>query len=60
MSGHGGPIDGSRALALMREDVAYLQALGESAEAARAALPLARRDGAQLAIHAENVARVHG
>lgn len=60
VSGHGGPIDGSRALALMREDVAYLQALQESAEAGRAALPLARRDKAQLAIHAENVQRVHG
>lgn len=60
VSGHGGPIDGPRALALMREDVAYLQALGESEAAARAALPRARRDAAMLKIHAENVQRVHG
>ena len=58
--GHGGPVDGVRALALLREDVAYLEALGESAEAARRALPVARRDKRMLEIHAENVARAHG
>ncbi len=60
VSGHGGPIDGTRALALMREDVAYLQALAQGDAAGRAALPLARRDRPMLAIHADNVRRVHG
>ena len=34
--GHGGPIDGTRALAILREDRAYLEALraGEDARAA--------------------------
>lgn len=50
--GHGGPIDGARALAIMREDVAYLQALPD------AELPLARRGAQMRSIHAENVARV--
>ena len=60
VSGHGGPIDGARALALMREDVAYLQALGDGHAAGRAALPLARRGPRMLEIHAENAKRVHG
>ena len=60
VSGHGGPIDGARALAIMREDVAYLQALGEGDAAGRAALPLTRRDRRMLELHAENVRRVHG
>ena len=51
--GHGAPIDGVRALALMREDVAYLQGLPDEAP-----LPLARRDRRQREIHAENVERV--
>ena len=49
------PLDGARALAILREDVAYLEALlgaAPSAAAARAAR------AAQRAIHAENVARV--
>jgi glyoxylase-like metal-dependent hydrolase (beta-lactamase superfamily II) len=51
--GHGEPLDGARALAIMREDVAYLQGLpGE------APLPLARRGRRQREIHAENVERV--
>ena len=58
--GHGGPVDGPRALALMREDVAYLQALVDDADAGRAALPIARRDRPMLDIHAANVRRVHG
>lgn len=58
VSGHGGPIDGARALAIMREDVAYLQALGEGGKAGRKALPVARRDRRMLEIHAENVRRV--
>ncbi len=57
VSGHGGPIDGVRALALLREDVTYLEALADGNEAGAAALPLARRSKPMLAIHAENVAR---
>jgi glyoxylase-like metal-dependent hydrolase (beta-lactamase superfamily II) len=52
--GHGGPIDAQRALAIMREDVAYLQALPDP----DAPLPLARRTGRQREIHEENVGRV--
>jgi glyoxylase-like metal-dependent hydrolase (beta-lactamase superfamily II) len=54
--GHGGAIDGTRAAALLREDVMYLNALRD--RGAEAQLPLARRTGAQKAIHAENVAAV--
>ena len=53
--GHGGPIDGQRALALLREDRAYLEAL--RSKGADAPLPLARRTDAQRKIHAENVTR---
>jgi glyoxylase-like metal-dependent hydrolase (beta-lactamase superfamily II) len=49
--GHGGPIDGTRAAALLREDRAYLEALPD------AQLPLARRTGAQRKIHERNVTR---
>ena len=52
--GHGGPIDGTRAAAILREDRAYLEALLADGEGAK--LPLARRNGAQKAIHAANVA----
>jgi glyoxylase-like metal-dependent hydrolase (beta-lactamase superfamily II) len=48
--GHGEPIDAVRASAILREDVAYLDALPD------AKLPLARRDEAQQRIHAANVA----
>jgi glyoxylase-like metal-dependent hydrolase (beta-lactamase superfamily II) len=54
--GHGTVVDAERALALLREDRAYLQALLE--QGAGAPLPLARRTGAQRKIHAENVSRV--
>jgi glyoxylase-like metal-dependent hydrolase (beta-lactamase superfamily II) len=54
--GHGGPIEGERALAILREDVAYLEAL--DAQGADAPLPLARRTGSQRAIHAKNAERV--
>ena len=60
VSGHGGPIDGRRALALLDEDVAYLEALVDGDEAGAQALPPARRDRRMLAIHRENVARVAG
>ncbi len=54
--GHGPVLDGERALALLREDRAYLGALLE--QGADAKLPLTRRTGAQKKIHAENVERV--
>jgi glyoxylase-like metal-dependent hydrolase (beta-lactamase superfamily II) len=53
--GHGGPIGGEQALAVLREDRAYLEALEERGE--EAPLPLARRTAAQRAIHATNVTR---
>jgi glyoxylase-like metal-dependent hydrolase (beta-lactamase superfamily II) len=49
--GHGGPIDGTRAAAILREDRAYLEALPD------ASLPLARRTGAQRKIHEANLRR---
>lgn len=54
--GHGGPIEGERALAILREDLAYLAALEADGEAA--ALPLARRSAAMKRIHGENVAKL--
>jgi glyoxylase-like metal-dependent hydrolase (beta-lactamase superfamily II) len=56
IAGHGGPIDATRAAAILREDLAYLEALGRSG--ADAPLPLARRSPEQRRIHAENAARV--
>ena len=52
--GHGGPIDGTRALAILREDRAYLEALRRGEDPA---LPIARRSKAQRAIHAKNLTR---
>jgi glyoxylase-like metal-dependent hydrolase (beta-lactamase superfamily II) len=52
--GHGEPLDGSRALAILREDRAYLQALRD--HGADAPLPIARRTREQKRIHAENAA----
>lgn len=54
--GHGSPMASAQALAVLREDVAYLEALRD--RGADAELPLARRSKAQRGIHAENVARV--
>jgi glyoxylase-like metal-dependent hydrolase (beta-lactamase superfamily II) len=54
--GHGGTLEPERALAILREDRAYLEALRE--RGADAPLPLARRTGAQRKIHAENAERV--
>jgi glyoxylase-like metal-dependent hydrolase (beta-lactamase superfamily II) len=51
--GHGSPIDAQRALAILREDLAYLEALPSP----DAPLPLARRDRAMRKIHAENLER---
>ena len=56
--GHGGAIEGTRAAAILREDVMYLAALRDRGE--DAPLPLARRNGAQKAIHTANVAAVAG
>jgi glyoxylase-like metal-dependent hydrolase (beta-lactamase superfamily II) len=52
--GHGTPIDGPRALAILREDAAYVQALPDPG----APLPLARRTAAQKRIHAENLTQL--
>jgi glyoxylase-like metal-dependent hydrolase (beta-lactamase superfamily II) len=54
--GHGGPIDGPRAAAILREDRDYVDALLE--HGAKAKLPLARRTGEQRKIHAANVEHV--
>ncbi len=54
--GHGEPLDGERALAILREDRRYLQDLAE--RGADAPLPMARRSGAQKRIHAENAAHL--
>lgn len=51
--GHGEPLDAVRAAAILREDVAYLEALQR--DGAAAPLPLARRDGGQRKLHAYNV-----
>jgi glyoxylase-like metal-dependent hydrolase (beta-lactamase superfamily II) len=51
--GHGTPLDSGRALAILREDVAYLGALPDP----DAPLPLARRSAAQRKIHEENLSR---
>jgi glyoxylase-like metal-dependent hydrolase (beta-lactamase superfamily II) len=55
--GHGQPLDAQRAAAILREDVAYLEALG-GPDPAAAPLPIARRGPAMKKVHAENVARV--
>ena len=52
--GHGEVLDAERALAILREDRAYLEALPD----ASSKLPLARRTAAQKKIHAANVAAV--
>jgi glyoxylase-like metal-dependent hydrolase (beta-lactamase superfamily II) len=56
--GHGGPIDGARAAAILREDRTYLEQLLDRGE--EAPLPLARRNAQQRKIHAENAAHVRG
>jgi len=52
VAGHGGPVDGTRALAILREDAAYLEGLPDSK------LPIARRSAEQKRIHAENLERL--
>jgi glyoxylase-like metal-dependent hydrolase (beta-lactamase superfamily II) len=53
--GHGDPMSSERALAILREDRAYLEAL--ATDAGGAALPLARRSPTQRGIHQRNVTR---
>jgi glyoxylase-like metal-dependent hydrolase (beta-lactamase superfamily II) len=55
--GHGDVLDAARALAILREDRSYLEALGGDDPAA-APLPLARRSAVQRGIHAENLERI--
>jgi glyoxylase-like metal-dependent hydrolase (beta-lactamase superfamily II) len=50
--GHGAVMEGPQATAVLREDVAYLEALPDGE------LPLARRSPPQQAIHARNLERV--
>jgi glyoxylase-like metal-dependent hydrolase (beta-lactamase superfamily II) len=57
VAGHGGPIDGQRAAAILREDLAYVEGLVASGDAP---LPLARRGRAQKAIHAKNLTHMGG
>lgn len=52
VAGHGGAIDGRRALSILDEDVAYLEGLPASK------LPIARRSAEQKRIHAENLTRL--
>jgi glyoxylase-like metal-dependent hydrolase (beta-lactamase superfamily II) len=52
--GHGAPVEGARALAILREDVAYLAALPDPA----APLPPARRTTQQRKLHEENLTRM--
>ncbi len=54
--GHGPVIDGARALELLAEDRAYLDALRE--RGAEAELPHGRRSQVQRELHAQNVARL--
>jgi len=50
--GHGEPLEPARAMAILREDAAYLRALPD------APLPLARRGPVQAEIHADNLKRL--
>ena len=54
MPGHGEPLDSVRAAAILREDLAYVEALAAHDPAA-APLPLARRDGGNRKLHEYNV-----
>jgi glyoxylase-like metal-dependent hydrolase (beta-lactamase superfamily II) len=51
--GHGLPLDPVRAAAILREDIAYVEALQR--DPASAALPLARRTGGNRKLHEYNV-----
>lgn len=56
--GHGTVLDAGRALAILREDDAYLAALERDPATAVKALPLARRGAEQQKIHERNVVSV--
>ena len=51
--GHGEPLDSARAAAILREDIAYVEALQR--DGIDAPLPRARRTGAQRRLHEYNV-----
>jgi glyoxylase-like metal-dependent hydrolase (beta-lactamase superfamily II) len=51
--GHGEPLGSARAAAILREDLAYVEALQR--DPATAQLPLARRDGGNRTLHDYNV-----
>jgi len=51
--GHGEPFDSVRAAAILREDLAYVEALQRDASSAE--LPLARRDGGNRKLHDYNL-----
>jgi glyoxylase-like metal-dependent hydrolase (beta-lactamase superfamily II) len=51
--GHGEPLDSTRATAILREDVAYVEALRR--DGIDAPLPPTRRTGAQKRLHEYNV-----
>ncbi len=57
--GHGEPMDAVRAAAILREDLAYVEALA-GADPASAPLPLARRDGGNRKLHDYNVSLLAG
>ena len=54
--GHGGPISGERAQAVLHEDRGYLEALTRDRDGT--ALPEGRRTAAQRRLHADNVAQL--
>ncbi|HWI21900.1 MAG TPA: MBL fold metallo-hydrolase [Baekduia sp.] len=55
--GHGSPLDAARAAAILREDIAYVEALATAPDAAK--LPIARSDRRQKQLHRENLARLN-
>jgi glyoxylase-like metal-dependent hydrolase (beta-lactamase superfamily II) len=56
--GHGEPLDSARTAAILREDLAYVEALQR--DPASAELPLARRDGGNRKLHDYNVSLLGG
>jgi glyoxylase-like metal-dependent hydrolase (beta-lactamase superfamily II) len=56
VAGHGGVLDPVQALAILREDRAYVEALLRDPQAIE--LPLVRRSPVQRKLHAENLARL--
>lgn len=56
--GHGEPLDATRAAAILREDLAYVEALQR--DPTGAPLPLARRDGGNRKLHEYNVSLLAG